>query len=61
MSISVVLELKDILGQSFFVSSVSNERIDGALNVVYFSIFSSIANIKSYQYSKRVLMTAYPL
>ena len=47
LSISVVFTLKDILGLSIFVSGGNEERKNGALNVVYFSIFSSFENIES--------------
>ena len=38
---SVVLNLKDILGVSIFVSGGNKERKNGALDVVDFAIFSS--------------------
>ena len=61
MSISVVFTLKDILGRSIFVSVGSKERRNCALNVGGFSIFSSFANIKSYQSALRRVFTIFPI
>ena len=40
LSMSVVFNLKDILGLSIFVYGVSKERKNGALKVVNIEIFS---------------------
>ena len=58
LSIYVVLTLKDILRRSFFVSDGSKEHINGALNVVDFSIFSSFLNIGSYHSDLRGILNA---
>ena len=47
LSMSVILTLKDILGMSIFVYSVSYERKNGSLKVMGVSIFSHFENIES--------------
>ena len=45
----------------YFFSGGSEERINGALNVVNFSIFSSFVNIESYHSYLRGLLTTPPI
>ena len=40
LSISVVLTINDIIGCSMFFPDCNNEHTNGALNMVYFYIFS---------------------
>ena len=54
---SVVFTLKDIPCLSIFVYGVNEERRNGALDVVGFSILSSFENIESYQSDLRGLLT----
>ena len=53
--------LKDIPGLSIFVSSVKEERKNGALKVVDFAIFSLFQKIESYQSDILVLLTIYTI
>ena len=57
VSMWVVFIPKYILGQSIFVSGRSEELINGALNVVDFSILSSFENVESYQSDLRGILT----
>ena len=59
--ISVVLTLNDIIGWSIFFTGDNNERSNGALNVVYFAIFSSSANIESHHSALRGLFKISPI
>ena len=58
---SVVFTLKDILGLSIFMSGVSKERKNGALNVVDVAIFLSFENIESYHSDMRGIFTKSPI
>ena len=53
---SVVFNLKDILGLSIFVSSSNEERNNGALNVADFAIFLDLKK-KSIQPDLRGIFT----
>ena len=61
LSISIILNLKYILGQIIFVSGGSKERRNGALNVVDFHISLWFTNIESHHSDPRGLLTTSPI
>ena len=61
LSISVVFNLNEILVCSIFIPCCNNERSNGALNVVAFSILLSSADIGSYHSSQMGLLTKSPM
>ena len=56
-STSFFLAINNILGRIIFVPGGNNECSNRALNVVYFSVFLSFANIESYNSALRGLFT----
>ena len=47
--------------QLYILPGGNHERLNGALNVVHFEIFSSLANIESYNSYQRGIFTASPM